>query len=197
MGNKIELNQDFWNGLWKNSLTGWDIGSASPPITEFMQNYLNKDAKILIPGCGNAYEAEFLVNQGFNDITLIDIAPIAAENLKNKFKDYPQVNVICVDYFQHDNQYDLIIEQTFFCTFYPEDREKYVQKASSLLKENGEIIGVLFNRDFGNPHPPFGGNQDEYIPIFSKYFDIIKLEKCNNSIPPRANSELFIRLSKK
>ncbi|MCO5232708.1 MAG: TPMT family class I SAM-dependent methyltransferase [Chitinophagales bacterium] len=197
MQEKIELNQDFWNGLWKNSLTGWDIGAASPPISEFMNQYPDKDAKILIPGCGNAYEADFLVSNGFTNITLIDIAPIAAENLKNKFLNTPQIHVICGDFYQLEDQYDIIIEQTFFCTFYPEDRRNYASKAASLLKENGEIIGVLFDREFGNSHPPFGGNKADYIQIFSEYFDIIKIEKCYNSISPRANSELFIRLRKK
>ena len=45
----------------------------------------NKEAKILIPGCGNTYEAEYLLEQGFTNITVIDIAPTLVENLKKKY----------------------------------------------------------------------------------------------------------------
>jgi 2-keto-3-deoxy-6-phosphogluconate aldolase len=62
--------------------TGWDLGKASPAITHYMTQYRDKKAAILIPGCGNAYETEFLIDHGFTNITLIDIAPKAVEALK-------------------------------------------------------------------------------------------------------------------
>lgn len=192
-----KLNQDFWNQRWENNLTGWDIGYASPAITDFMMNFPNKSAKILIPGCGNAYEAEFLVEHGFTTITLLDIAPKAVERLNEKFKNLMNVRILCEDFFQHQEKYDLIIEQTFFCAISPEKREKYAQKANELLNENGKIIGVLFSREFEKQGPPFGGNKTEYIPLFEPFFTVEKMENCYNSIEPRKNSELFIHLSKK
>ncbi|MBP6047706.1 MAG: hypothetical protein KA530_11585, partial [Ferruginibacter sp.] len=54
------LDREYWDAQWQNKTTGWDIGHASPAITEYMAQYKNKDAAILIPGCGNAYEAVFL-----------------------------------------------------------------------------------------------------------------------------------------
>ena len=48
---------------------------------------MDKTASILIPGCGNAYEAEYLLANGFKNITIIDIAPSLVaqllQNLKN------------------------------------------------------------------------------------------------------------------
>src|SRR5690606_27734921 len=89
----LELNQKFWNTLWENKTTHWDIGYPSPAIADFMSKYPNKEAAILIPGCGNAYEAEFLVKNGFTDITLIDIAPLAVKIIKERFAQYPQVKI--------------------------------------------------------------------------------------------------------
>lgn len=193
----LTLGQDFWNSRWKNNETGWDIGFPSPAITDFFAQFENKNAAILIPGCGNAYEAEYLVQNGFTNITLIDIAPKAVENIQNKFQNSPQVKVICGDFFAHTGKYDIIIEQTFFCAIPPEMRELYVQKTHELLHEGGTIVGVLFNKDFGNPHPPFGGSIAEYQRRFSEKFDILKLEACRNSIPPRAGTEVFIRFRNK
>ncbi len=190
------LDQDFWNQRWETGETGWDIGQASPAITEYMKQYPNKDAAILIPGCGNAYEAEFLVQEGFSNITLIDIAPSAVKKLQEKFAKNPEVKVVCEDFFLHQGKYDLLIEQTFFCAISPLRREEYVAKSASLLNENGRIIGLLFNKHFNQPQPPFGGELAEYQNIFQTNYSIIKMEECYNSIPSRMNSEIFINLQK-
>ena len=186
----------FWNERWRKGQTGWDVGHASPSITAYMSQYANKHAAILIPGCGNAYEAAWFVDHGFTNITLLDIAPYAVEQIKKKFAGNKQVEVICGDFFEHDGQYDLMIEQTFFCAIPPERRRDYVAKAASLLRSDGRIIGVLFDRSF-EMGPPFGGSVSEYKSLFSPSFFIKKMEACYNSILPRSGSELFINLVRK
>ncbi|MBS1951787.1 MAG: Thiopurine S-methyltransferase [Cytophagales bacterium] len=192
-----ELGAPFWNNRWKNGQTGWDVGHASPALTNYIAQYDNKHSAVLIPGCGNAYEAEYLTTNGFTNITLLDIAPQAVSRLKEKFKKYPQVKILCEDFYKHEGKYDLIIEQTFFCAQLPQRRREYAQKISSLLKTKGKLVGVLFSVNFDKSGPPFGGNQLEYKTIFEPYFHIKTMEACYNSIPPRAGSELFINLSKK
>lgn len=190
------LDKKFWNTRWENGRTGWDIGQASPAIMDFIGSFFNKKAKIIIPGCGNAYEAQALVEDGFTDITLIDIAPVLVEKLKNKFKNLPEIKVICGDFFAHRGKYDILIEQTFFCTLLLEKRNDYVEKVYSLLKPEGQLIGVLFNVPLGTDHPPFGGNNQEYKQLFSTHFKINTLDDCKNSIPDRVGSEAFIHFTK-
>lgn len=192
-----ELNADFWNHRWKSGLTGWDIGYASPPLVEYMSQYEDKSVSILIPGCGNSYEAENLLSKGFDDITLIDISEELTNRLRERFKKTPQVKVIYEDFFNHVGQYDLILEQTFFCAQILERREEYVRHVASLLKKGGRLVGVLFNVDFGKEGPPFGGDENEYRKLFSDLFDIRVMSPCYNSIPPRAGSELFVVMVKK
>ena len=192
-----ELNADFWNHRWKNGLTGWDIGYASPPLVEYMSQYEDKSVSILIPGCGNSYEAENLLSKGFDDITLIDISEELTNRLRERFKKAPQIKVIYEDFFNHVGQYDLILEQTFFCAQILERREEYVRHVASLLKRGGRLVGVLFNVDFGKEGPPFGGDENEYRKLFSGLFDIRVMSPCYNSIPPRAGSELFVVMVKK
>jgi len=64
-GKGNELTAEFWDERWKSGQIGWDIGYASPPLVTYMDQYVNKNAAILIPGCGNAYEAEYLSQKGF------------------------------------------------------------------------------------------------------------------------------------
>ena len=189
------LDQAYWDAQYKAKATGWDLGTVSPPIQEFIDTIQDKNSAILIPGGGNSYEAEYLLQQGFTNITVIDIAPTLVEVLQQKFVNHPAVKIILGDFFEHQGQYDWIIEQTFFCALPPTMRPKYVWKMHQLLAPKGKIVGLLFNRDF-EEGPPFGGNKVEYTNLFSEAFTIQKMEVCTNSVAPRANSELFIELEK-
>lgn len=194
---KQSLMREFWDKFWRKNKTGWDIGQASPPISKYIKQYKNKEDAILIPGCGNAYEAELLVKENFTNITLIDISPKAVNNLKERFKDNKNIRIICSDFFSHQGKYDLIIEQTFFCAIGPEKRMQYASHTSELLNKNGKIIGLFFSENFEKEGPPFGGIQSEYETIFKPYYNFIKLEESYNSIPPRQGRELFFIFKKK
>ncbi len=185
----------YWESQYKAKKTGWDIGKVSPPIKAYIDTVINKNVRILIPGCGNSYEAEYLIEKGFTNITVIDIAPTLVAILQKKFKNNPKIQVILGDFFEHQGQYDLIIEQTFFCALPTSMRQKYVWKMNQLLAKNGILTGLLFDRFFESG-PPFGGSHTEYKQLFKDSFETIKMETANNSIAPRANSELFVELQK-
>lgn len=193
----VPMDKNYWDTRWEKQETGWDIGYPSSAITKYMDGIADKNTAILIPGCGNAYEAEYLIQQGFTNITLIDIAPLAVENLKKKFEGQSAISILCEDFFEHKGSYDLVLEQTFFSAIPPFKRKDYVAKMHEILKENGRIVGLLFDKQFNNPFPPFGGCPCEYRPILENHFEIKTMEKCYNSIEPRKGSEVFIHFIKK
>lgn len=188
------LDEKYWNDQYAANTTGWDLGAVSPPIAQYVDAISDKSISILIPGCGNAYEANYLLDKGFTNVTVIDIAPLAVENLRSKFGGR-SISILHGDFFLHEGKYDLILEQTFFCAIPPSLRRRYVHKMHSLLKENGILAGLLFNRSF-EKSPPFGGNKDEYEDLFANSFHFKHFETCNNSIVPRKNTELWIELQK-
>lgn len=188
--------QSFWNERCETKQTGWDIGYPSPAIAEYFSKFSDKEVAILIPGCGNAYEAEFLVSEGFKNITLVDIAPKAVEILRKKFAGNSNIRTLCADFFTIEEKFDILIEQTFFCAIPPDKRKEYVQKASEVLNPEGKIVGLLFDIMFEKEGPPFGGSRVEYEQLFNPLFDL-KMIPCLNSITPRAGTELFIELQKK
>ena len=196
MGNEKRLDQEYWDTQYKTNATGWDLGKISPAIQAFTKTLENKNTRILIPGCGNSYEAEHLLNEGFTNITVIDIAPTLIENLQKKFQNNPNIQIILGDFFEHQADYELIIEQTFFCALPPTMREQYVRKMHELLSDKGKLVGLLFNKTFESG-PPFGGSQSEYEQLFEPHFEFLQMDLCQNSIKPRANFELFIEFQKK
>ena len=189
------LSQEYWNNRYETEQTGWDLKTTSPPLKAYIDQLTNKNLRILIPGCGSGYEAEYLSKQGFQNVTVIDFAPLVVEKMQSYMSDYQNINIICTDFFTHKGEYDLIIEQTFFCALNPSLRTKYVQKMNELLAKNGKLVGLLFGVQFPN-NPPFGGSKEEYLDLFSNAFKINVLEPCNNSIKPRQGSELFFNFSK-
>ena len=192
------LDAQYWNNRYLENTTGWDLGEVSPPLKAYIDQLTDKSIRILIPGCGNCYEASYLLENDFNDITVIDLAPALTDALQKKMppEKYPQLNIINGDFFKLEEQYELILEQTFFCALDPALRDTYAQKMMSILKPGGKLVGVLFNREFDGG-PPFGGKETDYRLLFSQYFQINILATCYNSIEPRRGSEVFIEFEKK
>ncbi len=190
------LNEDYWSGRYESGQTGWDIGYVSTPLKTYIDQLEDKTVRILIPGAGNSYEAEYLHSQGFGNVHVMDLSQAPLDNLKLRVPDFPDDRLICQDFFDHTGQYDILLEQTFFCALNPELRPAYVKKASQLLKPGGKIVGLMFNIPLFDDHPPFGGHQEDYELLFSDTFDISIMETAYNSIPPRAGNELFVKLVK-
>lgn len=192
------LDDAYWSNRYNNRDTGWDTGTITTPLKEYIDQLADKNLAILIPGCGNSYEAAYLLQHGFTDITLIDISSVLCDKLRQDFADYLSrgLKIICADFFEHQGQYDLVIEQTFFCALAPSLRTGYAQKMQQLLKPGGKLVGVLFNRSFEGG-PPFGGSETEYRSLFEPLLHINRMAPCYNSIPPRAGAESFIQLQKK
>ncbi|WKK80900.2 methyltransferase domain-containing protein [Marivirga arenosa] len=191
----MELNESYWTSRYQNDQTGWDIGYASPAITNFMNQIENKDSKILIPGCGNAYEAKYLWENGFKNVYLLDFSPIPLKKFAEENPEFPKEQLLNFNFFNLTKSFDIIIEQTFFCALNPELRPQYVQKMKALLRPNGILFGLLFNIPLFDDRPPFGGEKSEYEKLFEKEFQIEIMEKCKNSIPERAGNELFFKVS--
>jgi SAM-dependent methyltransferase len=193
----MNLDKDYWNDKYLHGSTGWDIGYISTPIKEYFDQLTNKELKILIPGCGNAYEAEYLVEQAFKNVFLIDWSEVALYNFNKKVHQLPDSHIFCEDFFKHKGQYDIISEQTFFCAIDPSERSHYAKKVHELLSPGGKLVGLLFDDPLYDDHPPFGGNKAEYVKYFEPYFEFKVFGKAYNSIKPRMGRELFILFVKK
>ena len=186
----------YWDKRYLNNETGWDMHQVSPPLKSYIDSLKNKELRILIPGCGNAHEAEYLLSKGFKNATLIDFSFIVTEKLKARYHDQP-INIVNENFFDHQGKYDLILEQTFFCALQPSLRSDYVKKCYELLDQGGKIAGVLFNKKFAPVEPPFIVTDEEYHQYFEPTFTFLKFESCRNSIQPRMGYELFFEFEKK
>jgi transcriptional antiterminator Rof (Rho-off) len=194
----MDLDRNFWEARYHTGETGWDLGAPSTPLKEYIDQLTDKDLKILIPGGGRAWEAEYAHRQGFREVYVIDLTDAPFKDLLSRCPDFPKEHLIVGDFFQHEGQYDRILEQTFFCALDPAWRERYVAHMKKLLKPatagrpGGKLVGVLFNDALNTDRPPFGGFKADYELLFRRHFANVSMELCHNSIKPRAGREIWL-----
>lgn len=188
------LSAAYWNERYEQGHTPWDIGYASPPLLEYTARLTDKQVRILIPGAGRSYEAIYLHRNGFDYVWVCDWAPAAFDHLLEHCPDFPQERLLVSDFFELDMQFDLILEQTFFCAINPVQRQAYARQAAHLLRGGGSLAGVLFAQEFEQTGPPFGGSAEAYRACFEPHFEILVMEISRHSIGPRAGRELFVEM---
>jgi len=186
----------YWDSHYGHSKPYWDMGNVSPPISKYIDQLKSKELRILVPGAGRGWEVKYLFEQGFKHAFLLDFSEKAIEQFRILCPHFPESNIIQEDFFAHNGQYDLILEQTFFSSLLPEKRLYYVQKMHEILKPGGKLCGLLFNHKFENIEPPYGETVDIYEQLFRNYFQFIHFQTAYNSIKPRAGRELFFLLKK-
>ena len=191
---KNKLDSTYWSERYRSQQIGWDAGGITTPLKAYFDQLENKDIEILIPGCGNGYEAEYLFNNGFRNVWVIDLAIEPLQNLKLRCPSFPENHLIQGDFFELEKQFDLIVEQTFFCALPLTMRSDYAKKMYQLLKPNVKLMGLLFNCPLNLEFPPYGGSAAEYEEYFAPYFEFEVFDEAHNSIKPRAGRELFILL---
>lgn len=192
----MKHNQQYWQERYENHATAWDLGHVSRPLKSIIDGIKDKNTSILIPGAGNAYEAVYLVDQGFINVTVLDIASAPLNQLKSKLNSKNDLRIIQQDFLKHVGEYDLILEQTFFCALEPRFRESYLAKCHQLLNTSGCLQGVLFDFEAHRDEPPYPASAATYRNLFEEKFEILTLERCDHSEESRQGKELVFKLRK-
>lgn len=191
------LDETYWDNRYKKHTNAWDLGEVSPPLKVYFEQIPDKSLRILIPGGGNSYEAEYLFKAGFQNVYVLDVSRTAIQNIKRRVPMFPDNQLIHSDFFLLNMTFDIIIEHTFFCALSPDLRRQYVLKTNTLLVPKGEFVGLLFKLPIDRVGPPFGGNKELYLALFEPLFDIKTMEDCYNSVPSRMGNELFFKMIKR
>lgn len=186
------LDGDYWRDRYSDGSDRWDLGGPSRPLKEYLDQLTDRSMRLLIPGAGRAYEAEYAHQIGFSNVFVIDLTDAPFRDLLARCPSFPKEHLIIGDFFAHEAQYDRIIEQTFFCALDPSLRSRYVEHMPRLLATGGKLVGVLFDDTLNTDQPPFGGHRDDYMPLFRAHFSDVAMEPCYNSIAPRAGRELWL-----
>ena len=187
----MDIDKEYWEERYINLETGWDVGGPSEPLVEYFSQLRDKKLKLLIPGSGNGYEAEYLYENKFTNTFVLDYSDTALNNFKKRVPRFPVNQILKMDFFDLFGKFDLIIEQTFFCALDLSKRKAYINKMASLLNRGGKLVGLFFDDKFSNNQPPFGCSRNQYLKLLNYSFNILTFDECYNSIESRRSMEFF------
>ena len=192
--------QADWQKHYNEGDLAWDLGEVAQPFVRLWEDHALTPGTLVVPGCGQGHEVIFFAEKGFR-VTGIDFSPgavkLLGESLNRKKLD---AQVLHRDFFQleaaHDQAYDAMLEQTFFCAIHPDQRSTYVETVSRILKPGGLLFG-LFYETGEEGGPPFNTTETDIRNYFSAEFAINRLEKCAFSNEKRKDKEWLAILQKK
>ena len=178
----------------------WDLGEVANPFIRLWEDKEITPGTLIIPGCGQGHEVIYFSERGFQ-VTGVDFSSGAVKLLRESLGNRNlNAQVLHRNFFDleaaHDQAYDAMLEQTFFCAIHPDQRQAYVGTVSRILKPDGLLFG-LFYETGEEGGPPFNTTEADIRDHFSEAFDIERLEKCLFSNEKRKDKEWLAVLRKK
>ena len=151
---------------------------------------LPKDAAIIDMGGGDSFLADYLLEEGYTDITVLDIAQAAIERAKARLgANAAKIQWIVADAanFTPTRQYDFWFDRAAF-HFLTNDADiaNYTRAAAMAIKPGGHLVVGTFS-DQG-PKKCSGIEIKQYTDaslaaVFSSNFDLISYEYINHETP--------------
>ncbi|MEW5881732.1 MAG: methyltransferase domain-containing protein [Pseudomonadota bacterium] len=182
----------FWDERFAANFTPWDQGAVPPALVRWLARApLAAGARVLIPGCGSAYEAAFLDAAGL-DVLSIDIAEAALARARAALSSDVADRVLRrADFFAFAAApFDAIYERAFLCALPPRLWPAYAARCAALLRPGAPLAGLFFV-DPAPPEPrrgpPFAMARDELDALLAPAFDCTEEEP----IPPGESIAVF------
>jgi len=171
---------DFWESRYRDNLIPWDAGKVPASLQEYALN-LSPRVRVLIPGCGSAYEACYLAENGF-DVLAIDFSAAAVDLAKKNLSRFSDI-VRLADFFEFDygKPYDVIYERAFLCALPPRLWPQYTPRMAQLLRPGGELAGFFFFQETERG-PPFGTTPDALHALLDPCFELVEDKAVTDSI---------------
>lgn len=190
---------DFWNERFAADFKPWDQGDVPPALRSFLAGVAAPGRRVLIPGCGSAYEAGWLDGRGF-DVTAIDYSEAALARARRVLPEPIAQRVLrLADFFAFgEPPFDWIYERAFLAALPPALWPAWARRLPQLLTGHGELAGLFFVGDtLPQPRrgPPFVTTRAELDAMLAADFDCLEDEPvpAAQSLPVFASRERWMR----
>lgn len=179
---------EFWDIRFREGRTPWDAGGVPHELAKYLAG-ASAGGRVLIPGCGAAYEAVAFHEAGY-EVIAIDFSPAAVAAARRTLGPLQGLARLG-DFFLYDfggNSFDVIYERAFLCSLPRNLWLRYVTRVSELLQPGGVLVGFFFF-DAKESGPPFGLRQGELDDLLKGRFVLAADEQACSSVPVFAGRE--------
>ncbi|WP_244814461.1 methyltransferase [Caballeronia sp. Lep1P3] len=190
--NRDPNSPGFWDERFDEGFTPWDQAGVPDAFGSFVATLAGPRAKnVLIPGCGSAYEARYLVERGAS-VRAIDFSPSAVAAARAQLGAHANV-VEEADFFAYQPPFtpDWIYERAFLCALPKARWADYATRMAALLQPGALLAGFFFIG--ATPKgPPFGIERGELDALLARDFELIEDREVSGSIPVFAGRERWM-----
>lgn len=163
----------FWDERYRAGFTPWDARGVPPALARFVET-AQPGRRVLVPGCGSAYEAAFLDARGF-EVTAIDIAPEALARARSILGEPAAGRLLRqADFFTLELEVDWIYERALLCALPYRLWADYAAAARRLLRPGALLAGFFFIHDADDAPrrgPPFAAHRAELDGLLGSAFE--------------------------
>lgn len=177
----MSLGPEHWEALYLEGRMPWDAGGVPRELETFV------DAgpigrRVLVPGCGSAYEAAHLAATG-SQVLAIDFSAAAVTRARAVTAGSGAV-IMQADFFElAGRRYDLIYERAFMCALTPDRRFDWARQCARLLRPGGRLAGLFFTDAEAGDGPPFGISDADLEALLARWFLRLEDRQSTGSLP--------------
>jgi SAM-dependent methyltransferase len=144
--------------------------------------------RVLVPGCGSAYEVRALADAG-HDVLAIDFSAPALERATAVLGERSHL-LRHADFFTDDlgMPYDLVYERAFLCALPRAHWARWAARLAEILAPGGRLAGFFYAAP-DERGPPFGLAPGELQRLLGVGFDLVEDRAVADSIPVFAGRE--------
>lgn len=181
----------FWDERFAAGFTPWDAQGVPPAFGRWLDEAgVGAGARVLIPGCGAAYEVAALAERG-SEVLAIDYSPVAVERARAALGDELGRRVMQADFFAFDAApYDWIYERAFLAALPPRLWAAWGERCAQLLRPGGGLAGFFFvDEAAAEPRrgPPFVVTRLELHRLLDGAFDLV----VDRPVPAEESTAVF------
>jgi hypothetical protein len=179
----------FWDERFARGFTPWDQAGVQHQFEAFAAAH--PQAAVLIPGCGNAWEARWLAERG-RTVRAIDFAPAAVESARAALGTYAGV-VEEADFYAYTPPFApaWVYERAFLCALPKSLRASYAVRMAELLQPGALLAGYFFIGETPKG-PPFAIARDELDGLLTPFFTLVDDQPVGDSLPVFAGRERWL-----
>jgi SAM-dependent methyltransferase len=172
----------FWDLRFREKRTPWDAGSTPPHLERYLAEAHDR-GRVLIPGCGAAYEVRSFSTQGC-EVIAIDFSQAAVEAARAELGPL-QTTVVLGDFFSHDfgaKPFDIVYERAFLASLPRTMWTRYAARVAQLLRPGGKLIGFFVHGE-QQGGPPFCLKAGDLEELLAESFEKLDEEVVTSSVP--------------
>ena len=169
---------------------------------ELIQKYSNKDSSIIDTGCGVSYLVDMLIEDGYSDITLLDVAKTSLEVVKERVGD-SDTTYVCSDILNYKTEKKMDIwhdRAVFHFLNTSKEQVEYFEVLEDTLSNSGVAIVSTFR--INGPISCAGLDITQYDEeklknILPKTLELVEYENYTHITPKETEQEYIYFVLKK